>query len=150
MLYLKGKMEIYAEVFMEQDGFFDVSDLLRSGIYALTWRGEVVYVGQTVRLFQRLYAHAMGRLKRKVTMGRKTIKGSTFDGILILPCAESDLDRLEAEFIQKYQPRYNVVGKKIVAIPEDIKALLVTIAPELPSSRDSFQVAGGHFIPRRL
>lgn len=133
---------------MEEDGFFDFSDIMHAGIYALTWRGEVVYVGQSAKLFQRLYVHCSSRLRhRKVTMGKKTIKGSVFDGICILPCLESDLDRIEREMILKYQPRYNVVlkaGPKVrvvqepkVIIPEEIQALIKALAPTLPPDRDT-------------
>ncbi len=124
---------------MEEDGFFDVSDILQSGIYALTWRGEVVYVGQAKRLFVRLYTHASSRYRlRKVTMGKKTIKGSVFDGICVLPCSELELDRREREMIQKYRPKYNEMLKGQMPLPEDIRALLkqMTYVPDLPPIED--------------
>lgn len=96
---------------MQADGFFDVSRLLRSGVYLLCWHGEVVYVGQSKKMLTRVYTH-MNMYLRKQRSGaflpRIPVKGIRFDEVLVQPCLASDLDRLEREMIVKYNPVFNV------------------------------------------
>lgn len=72
----------------------DISVLLGSGVYLLSHKGEVVYVGQAVNLLRRLYTH----------MNTKWI---AFDAIAIIPCERHSLSRCEAQMIEKHWPKGN-------------------------------------------
>ena len=96
---------------MQVDGFFDVSKILRSGVYLLCWHGEVVYVGQSKKMLTRVYTHMNMYLRKQrsgVFLPRIPVKGIRFDEVLVHPCLASDLDRIEREMIAKYKPIFNV------------------------------------------
>jgi hypothetical protein len=109
------------------DGFCDVSVLLRSGIYLLMKREEIVYVGQSVKLAPRLATHAAQRGRKR----SKTAVAMFFDRVLVMPCALADLDRTEKDLIQRYQPKYNVKQKPVPAMSLDL-LLEMLPAPCLP------------------
>lgn len=123
------------------EGFVDVTAIRRPGVYMLLWRGEVVYVGQAVKLHSRVSNHIHGQAKRKMTFNGRSIRGTAFDQVLVMPLALSDLDRVERELIERYIPKYNIRHKPL---PEDIAALvsslIVATAPAQPQA----------FIRRRL
>jgi len=104
------------------EGFQDVSGLMGCAIYALKRRGTVVYIGQTRAAVQRLYTHYNNLQKR----GRKGIKWISFDEMWIMPCAYGDLDRVEAELIQRWRPKHNV---RVPEVPIDIRALVASLVP---------------------
>jgi hypothetical protein len=109
------------------EGFADVSFLLRSGIYLLMKKDEIVYVGQSVKLAPRVATHAAQR-------GRKRGKNSVamfFDRVMVMPCALGELDRTEKELIQRYQPKYNVKQKPVPVMSLDMLIDLMP-APCLP------------------
>lgn len=83
-----------------------------AGVYALTWRNRVVYVGQTKCLAERLYRHRsnMNSSRKRYPWEPRSNK-MTFDGAHIRPCMIEDLDRLEREMIARYHPRYNIHHK---------------------------------------
>lgn len=85
-------------------GFTDASQILRSGVYILVYRGVAIYIGKSKRMLHRLYAHR--------TKGDKPswhpVKSFTFDQIFILPVHVDRLDEVEAQMIDLYKPRYNV------------------------------------------
>lgn len=89
--------------------FASVVGLFGPGIYALTFQGEVVYVGKAQVLIQRLYAHwnSMCRLRSGKPMAERGPKGFVFAGVKILPCPMIDLDRLEKQMIARFRPRHN-------------------------------------------
>ena len=98
------------EVDVRLDGFTDVSDVLRAGVYALVKAGVVIYVGKSKSLYQRIYAHrhtAKNAAKGKPIPSWLPIKGFVFDQVFVCPCRLEDLDQLEAEMINRYKPRYN-------------------------------------------
>ena len=64
------------------------------GIYFLIAGGEVKYVGQSINLWRRIEEHKV------YTKG--------FDSYAFLPCAEADLGVLEARYIAKFNPPWNV------------------------------------------
>lgn len=70
---------------------------LLSGIYFLCSEGEVVYVGQSMCLGDRLASH--------VREGKKI-----FDHVYILPALTNDLSAMEGAFIRALSPRYNIVS----------------------------------------
>ena len=64
------------------------------GIYLLIYQTEIVYVGQSRDVYSRLPIHAMDK---------------QFDRFTIIPCPLDLLNELEAEYIVKFAPRYNVM-----------------------------------------
>lgn len=91
-------------------GFIDIGESLKAGIYLLTYKREVVYVGKSKELLRRLYEHRLNYLRFKV--GKKGHPYSQaqpilFDGIMIHPCNPHDLDRLERQYIALHQPKHN-------------------------------------------
>lgn len=65
-----------------------------SGIYFLIWANEIVYVGQSANIPERLLTH--------VKDGEKQF--DSFSYIIVPP---QDLDYLEAEYIIRLSPKYN-------------------------------------------
>lgn len=91
------------------DGFVDASPMLACGVYALAREGVVVYVGQSKKMLARIAAHRSnwGR-KSTPSWMPASCRGMLFDQIFIRRCAPELLDRLEAEMINLYKPRYNI------------------------------------------
>lgn len=91
---------------MNLEGGIDLSAILRAGVYALCWRGSVVYVGQSKAFLSRIATHKQQR-------GRSTpswvpVKGITFDEVHVWPEPEPDRrSALERELIDRYKPRHN-------------------------------------------
>lgn len=141
---------------LEDDGFIKISQVLHCAVYALVKKGEVVYIGKSKKPLQRIATHNDGRkVKASITpAGIPTVPRISFDDVWILGCMLGQLDTLERTMIKKYRPKYNHYHNPDkqgpVVIPEDIRALLATLAPELPPSRDSFSAPVGRFIVRRL
>lgn len=91
------------------DGFIEVSPLLTCGVYALAKEGVVIYVGQSKKMLARIAAHRSNWGRKSTPAWMPTsCRGMLFDQIFIRPCRVEDLDRLEAEMINLYKPRYNV------------------------------------------
>ena len=83
------------------DGFSDVSEILRGGVYALIWRGEVVYIGKSKSMLARVAAH-------KKQYGQRTpewfpIKGVRFDRILVRYEHPDRVDALERQLMSRCQ-----------------------------------------------
>lgn len=116
--------------FLEEDGFFDFSALMRSAIYALVRRGEVVYVGQSVSPIARIYGHQQGWSRR---LPKRKVKGIVFDEIWIRPCHQFRLDDVEQEFIRKYQPKHNVRHKPRPG-SLDLAEIMKAITPLMPTA----------------
>lgn len=105
---------------MKIEGFVNADEMLRAGVYALTWRGKVVYIGKSKCMLNRIYQH-------KTLWGRKSLKnkvpswmpvaGVRFDGIWVRPCMLEQMDALEQELIKKYKPQYNVTHKPVERTP---------------------------------
>lgn len=96
---------------MELEGFTDISASLRSGVYALIAKGQVIYVGKSKAMIGRINAHRKKWIdKRRKVPGADwiPIPGLLFDEIHIRPCRLEDLDRLEVEMINRYKPKYNI------------------------------------------
>lgn len=73
-------------------------------IYFLVLGLEVVYVGQTNDLKQRIDQHRRGFWGGN----RKKQQAKTFDDVFYIPVAEEDADRLEAYWIDRLRPRLNL------------------------------------------
>ena len=80
-----------------------------TAVYLLFWKGQVVYVGQSVNVYERIVTHrnkmnrrmAGKRMDGYATRGRKII---WFDKWRIIPCARGELSKRERELILLYNP----------------------------------------------
>lgn len=128
---------------MKLEGFVEVSAILRSGVYVLCAKGEVIYVGKSKAMIARITAHRQAWIaKRK---GREGWISDTLgipalfcDEIHILPVPPAMLDEVEAEMINRFKPRLNTQLKttaKVLA-PIEItiagKALTLNAPPGRP------------------
>lgn len=94
---------------MRLEGFEDVSEILRGGVYALCYRGAVVYIGQSKALIARVNGHRTNRGTRTPLWLKTAVKGITFDEVHIFPCGPDDRDRVEREMIDRYRPKFNII-----------------------------------------
>lgn len=121
---------------MELGGFIIASDILKSGVYALAYRGEVVYVGKSKCMLGRIYSHRS--LRGKKALPWLPIKGLLFDEIFIRPCHPDAIDELEYEMINLYKPRHNIAlkhsGKTKSPITLTIGGVEVTINRPRPQA----------------
>lgn len=95
---------------LSRGGFIEIGQALKAGVYLLTYKSEVVYVGQSRDLLRRLYEHRLNYLRwktKKKGHPYSQAKAILFDGIQILPCNIHDLDRLERQYVALYQPKLN-------------------------------------------
>lgn len=126
---------------MDLGGFIAVSDILKCGVYALVYRGEVVYVGKSKSMLGRIYAHRSLRGKR--TMPWLPIKGLLFDEIHIRPCHPDVIDDVEYEMINLYKPRHNIAlkhsGKSRAPITLNIRGVEVTINRPRPQPSEGLR-----------
>lgn len=90
---------------MPDGQLLDLGDLLLNswsvapicGVYFLIHVRDIVYVGQSKNIRQRLNKHWKDG-------------GKIFDRVAFIECPESDLRNLESAYIQKFKPPLNVVG----------------------------------------
>lgn len=83
-----------------------------SGVYALLWKGEVVYVGQAKNVYQRITTHYNRLIDNTYVAGFVTpgdIRGMTirYDSAMVLWTAVEDLKDVEQELIWRLRPKYN-------------------------------------------
>ena len=64
------------------------------GVYFLLWENEIIYIGQSTNIIQRICSH--------VTEGKKG-----FDRVLYLPCPQGLLDHYERQLIRHIRPCHN-------------------------------------------
>ena len=114
------------------EGFFEVSQILRSGVYLLAHRGVVIYIGQSKAMLARIATHRSmwGAKRRGKVPDWLPIKGILFDEVFIRPCPLDLLDELELEMIQIYKPKFNTRLKTPGATdrPFKVKVNGVTLA----------------------
>lgn len=128
---------------VSEEKWFDITTLMGSGVYLLLYKGDVVYVGQSVKLSGRVNAHIAYLGQRLQKKKRRVV----FDEVMVMQVPLGDLNRVEAELIQRYKPQYNIrQPKQRIPLTAEIKELLGLIIPELPPSRDTPQ----RYIQRRL
>lgn len=75
-----------------------------SGVYFLCKDGNVVYVGQSVNVAQRVGQH---------------VGAKTFDSVFFIRVASSDLDYVEGELIRLLCPKYNFSVNGCLVAPSD-------------------------------
>lgn len=96
---------------MEVTGFINATEMLRSGVYMLVLRGEVVYIGQAKAMIVRVCTHRSNARKTLPAWMPPSAKGIVFDEVLIRPCPVHLLDSLEYDLINLYKPRHNIALK---------------------------------------
>ena len=79
------------------DGLSQLPIETTCGIYFLWQRSEIVYVGQSKHVTQRIYQHIQDGIKR-------------FDGFSFIRVKASKLSTFERYYIEKLLPRYNQCG----------------------------------------
>lgn len=98
---------------MELQGFSDVSQVLKQGIYALVAGGRVVYIGKAKQPLARIYTHRSNARKRSPAWLSDLAKGIVFDEVHVMPCHPDQIDELEHALIHFYKPRYNIQLKHL-------------------------------------
>lgn len=122
---------------MKLDGFIDVSQMLQSGIYALGYRGSVVYVGQSKCMLVRVYSHRNARSKKGRLASFYPIRGIVYDEIHIMPVHVDRLDEVEREMINRFKPKYNTQIKNRLPVNVPINLSVGGIALTLNPLRES-------------
>lgn len=130
---------------MNLDGFTDISDSLRCGVYALASRGVVIYVGKSKKMLGRINSHRSAWADKRRGKAeswiadRLGIPGLLFDQVWVRPCRPDQLDALEEQMINLYKPRYNVQLKtsQKVAVPH--RLLINGISIPLCSKPEPFE-----------
>ena len=103
------------------EGFERLHSGMLSGVYALLRAGKVIYVGQSLSVYQRLAHHHNARLRGgrrlkirmrglvscDLTPRDSRIYAIPFDEILVRWCEPTRLDALERELILRLRPEYN-------------------------------------------
>ena len=122
---------------LEEHGFFDLTEMIQPAVYALVYRGVVVYIGKSMMPVSRIYFHRNQR--HKYVKGHRISLGViAFDELWLRPCSLSTLDRTEDEMIKTFQPKHNKTlkngnSKKIVEYEKidfnDILSKIVAIEP---------------------
>lgn len=88
--------------------FHNISEILRSGVYALVHKGKVVYIGKSKSMLGRIYTHRAQLGKKTYPWMKDFARGMVFDEVHIRPCHVDALDDLEAKMISLYKPKYNI------------------------------------------
>lgn len=101
---------------MQLEGFTNISESLRCGVYALAMKGKVIYVGKSKCMLVRIYSHRNAKSKRGSLPSWFPIKGIAFDEVHVRVCHPDSLDKLEFDMINLYKPRLNTNLKNNLAI----------------------------------
>jgi excinuclease UvrABC nuclease subunit len=101
---------------MQLEGFTNISESLRCGVYALAMKGKVIYVGKSKCMLVRIYSHRNAKSKRGSLPSWFPIKGIAFDEVHVRVCHPDSLDQLEFDMINLYKPRLNTNLKNDLAI----------------------------------
>lgn len=95
------------------EGFTDLSESLRGGIYLLCEAGEVVFVGEA-------NGSMLEAIAAKAGPQPKFLPNIRFDQVLIRPCHPDRRAALRAELIATYRPRYNLPAVQPVRRPQAV------------------------------
>ena len=103
-------------------GFTRLKEILGPGIYALSYKGEIVYIGKSNHILRRVYEHRsayyLSKQRRARTYPPKKVM--LFDDFSIKACRVEDLDKLERELIAKYRPKYNDLLRSKITKPIEL------------------------------
>jgi hypothetical protein len=84
-----------------------------SGVYALLRGPEVLYVGHSKSVYQRISNHRNAQQRKRpymnITGGDIRIRPIPFDRVLVKWCPVHEAKILESELIHRYRPRFNIV-----------------------------------------
>ena len=97
-------------------GAVDVTAMLGMGVYVLSAKGTVVYVGQSKCMLARVYAHR--NLARRTQPAWLPIKGIVFDKIEVIPCHPDRINALEQGLIAFYRPKHNIKHNPDTDLPK--------------------------------
>lgn len=86
-------------------------------VYLLSFRGKVVYVGQSLNVFTRIGQHHQHMVRGRKGLppyrnGGHEITVVIFDHVQIKPCLKRDLEREELALIQQHLPCHNKLMKR--------------------------------------
>ena len=98
------------------EGFTNISESLRCGIYALAIKGKVIYIGKSKCMLVRIYSHRNAKSKKGSLPSWFPVKGIAFDEVHVQPCHPDRLDKLEFDMINLYKPRLNINLKNNLTI----------------------------------
>lgn len=119
------------------EGFIDVSQILRSGVYALAHKGQVVYIGKSKTMLVRIYSHRSAWGQRAKSPSWLPVKGILFDEVFIRPCSLEVIDQLEYEMINLYKPKHNQLlkswGPTRVPFSIEVKGMPLAFNPVRPT-----------------
>ena len=79
---------------MAGDRLFEVKNVSVCGIYFLCKEDSIVYVGQSISIYSRVYEHKKSGIK-------------DFDSVFAIPCEKEKLSKVESAFIYLLKPKYN-------------------------------------------
>ena len=79
---------------IELPKYFKFDSFKLVGVYFLIQKGEIVYIGKTVNLFNRLLAHPCS---------------GKYDHIRLIPCDKQKLSYYEKRWILRFAPKYNIL-----------------------------------------
>lgn len=89
------------DIVTDLDGEYIVSNSLpmfpKCGVYFLVRDNEIVYVGRSVSVIDRLHTH------------RKD--GKNFNRVFFIECTKEELGELEMHYIRKFKPKLNYLPK---------------------------------------
>lgn len=89
------------------EGFIDISEVLRVGIYILSYRGEIVFIGKSSgAMLVKIAGHRSA--KNKDLPPWFPIRGIRFDKVYIRAAHPDRIDCELAGLIVKHNPRYNL------------------------------------------
>ena len=114
---------------MQLEGFTNISEALRSGVYALCAKDRVIYIGKSKCMLVRIYSHRNAKSKKGALPSWFPIKGITFDEVHVRLCHPDQIDQLEFDMINLYKPKdfyYGMVVSltnvlSLISSPEDPK-----------------------------
>lgn len=110
------------------DDFESWPGILMPAIYALVYKRNVVYIGQSKKPLGRIYTHRNMWGKRKHPWGvQSSAKGILFDDVWVRPCLVEELDQIEREMIEKYRPSHNIRMNKFTTVPPEMQNLIERI-----------------------
>lgn len=110
------------------EGFVEITEVLRCGVYVLMHHDKVVYIGKAKVMLGRLYQHRVrwGTKSRARVSGVIPPKGILFDRVFIRPCENHLVDDLEASLIAQHRPRYNTQLKP-TTVPADLSSIVARL-----------------------
>ena len=98
------------------DNWIRIGDLLKPGVYSLSWRGKIVFVGKSKCLLATLAAH------RAANSGPRLpewfpIKRMQFDDMAMIPCSMDRALLLLPALIEMHRPVHNIHNKPVTSLP---------------------------------